>query len=203
MSKKVTTVKMSGISEPPPPTLLPLPLPITVDEFMGIRGMFCYVIEHYGRAGLALLIHRDGDNVQFVIGDWEGNTIPLDDPKHPLRAAANACLNAVSIMAYQVLKHIRVDQAIFYFAISDDKFILVDVRLSLNKFVGPGMLQDVFGKLLETQKVITIAVLDDAIMDSVLVGRDLFSPSLILKPSRFRFATLGNDPIPLYVEVVR
>lgn len=193
--------KMSGISELP--SLLPLPRPISIEEFPGIRGMFCYVIEHYGHTGLSLMIKRDGENVVMTIGDWDGNIIPLDDVKHPLNIVANACLNSVAIMAYQVLKHIKVDQAILYFATVGDKFILVDTRVSLNKFVGPGMLQDIFGKVLETQKVICIETLNDAIIDSIMVGRDQFAPSIILKPSRFRFATLGNDPIPLYVEVLR
>jgi len=201
MSKRPMTIKTSGISELP--TLLPLPPPIPIDEFMGIRGMFCYIIEHYGQTGVSLLICRDGENVQFLVGDWNGNAIPLDDPKDPLWEVAHACLNSVAIMAYQVLKHIKVEQAILYFVISGEKFILTDVRISLNKFVGPGMLQDVFGKVLETQRVICIETLNDAIMDSILVGRDRFSPSIILKPSRFRFATLGDDPIPLYVEVIR
>jgi hypothetical protein len=201
MSRNPVAVKTSGTSKLP--SLLPLPKPIPIDEFMGIRGMFCYVIEHYGHSGLSLLIHRDGEDVQLVIGDWDGNIIPLDDDKHPLYMAANACLNSVAIMSYNVLKHIGVDKAILYFAKSGDKFILVDARMSLNKFAGPGMLQDVFGKVLETQKVICIETINDAIMDSIMVGRDQFSPSILLKPSRFRFATMGDDPIPLYVEVMR
>jgi len=200
MSKSTQMDKTFGISKA---TLLPLPKPIPLQEFPGIRGMFCYIIEHYGNSGLSLLIQRNGEHVQFIIGDWDGNTIPVGDLEHPLCAAANACLNSVSIMAYQVMKHIKIAQALFYFAIHNDKFILVDVRISLNKFIGPGMLQDVFGKVLETQKTICIEILNDAILDSIMVGRDQFSPSLILKPSRFRFATMGNDPIPLYVEVMR
>jgi len=196
--------KTHGISEfPTVSTLLPLPRPIPIDEFMGIQGMFCYIIEHYGNSGLALLIQRTGTNVAMSIGDWDGNVIAPDDAKHPMHIKVNACLNSVAIMAYQVLKHIVVDQAIFYFATINDRFVLVDVRLSLNKFIGPGMLQDVFGKVLETQKIICVEILNSTIMDSIMVGRDQFAPSVILKPSRFRFATVGTDPVPLYVEVLR
>lgn len=194
-------VQTPGISELP--TLLPLPRPIPLEEFPGIGGMFCYVIEHYGPTGLALMIKRNGEDVAMTIGDWDGNLVPLDDSAHPLFVKATACLNSTAIMAYQVLKHIKLDQAILYFADLGDRFVLVDVRMSLNKFVGPGMLQDVFGKVIETQKVICVETLGDTIMDSIVAGRDQFAPSLMLKPSRFRFATLGSDPIPLYVEVLR
>jgi len=139
----------------------------------------------------------------MVVGDWDGNVVPLDDVSHPLSGLAKTCLDTVSVLSYRVVRGIGLDKAILYFATSGDGLVLVDVRVSLNKFVGPGMLQDVWGKVLRTQEIISIEVLKDAVFDSIVAGREPYSPSLILKPSRFRYASVGNDPVPLYVEVMR
>ncbi len=200
MPSKAKADKASGTSDIP--TLLPLPRPIPLAECLPIKGVFCYVIEHYGHSGLSLLIHRAHGNVNMVVGDWDGNVIDLSHKEHPLHSSATKCLQDHSVRLYDILKVIGVSQAIFYLAFKDSGFKLVDVRLSLNKFVGPGMLRDVFGKIIDTQRVIAIDSLNPTIQDSIERGLEPFGPDIVLKPSMFRCAQ-AVPPIPLYAEVLR
>ena len=197
MSTKAGVAKVSGTFEAP--TLLPLPRPIPVDEFPGIAGMFCYIIKHYGYTGVSLLISRSNGDICIRIGDWNGNVIDIN------KATSNEieCLTVRAPIALRVMQHIGLQQAIFYFADTLDGLVLSDVRLSLNKFAGPGMLNDIFGKVFKTQDVLSIEKLSEPIVGSLMAGTGDYDCDIILKPSRFRCASVGDDPVPLYVEITR
>jgi hypothetical protein len=194
----------SGTSETP--TLLVYPDLLKFDEFEGIKGMFCYIIEHYGDDGIACLVARDPkeDKILIQCGDWKGTIHDLADEKSPQAEISKQFLNAYGEKLLSMMKLAQIDQAIFYLTInSGGKFKLVDVRISFNKFLGPGMLRDVFSALIETPKVLDIANITDDVKDAMLAGNGKFSGNLILKPSRFRDVTWNGKSSPLYVEIVR
>ncbi len=200
MRAKSKTVTPSGISDQP--TILPYPTIPKLDDTAQLGGMFCYIVKHYGRSGLACLIaNRDGKPI-IQIGDWSGRIIDLgksDDPLWPL----------VSILLDKHLAHIvsvveiaRVQQAIIYLAAGGDPpLMLVDVRLTLNKLAGPGMIDDIFGKAMPVQEVIDRRLLDNMTIAALRDGHGKFTGNVIIKPSRFRCAPNSTDP--LYAEVVR
>lgn len=82
----------------------------------------------------------------------------------------------------------RIPDALFYFSSSGCK--LVDVMISANKFLGPGMLNDLFGNVVPIQDVITHVVLDD---DNIKKYNNKF-----IKPSRFRYLTENGIIRPQY-----
>jgi hypothetical protein len=83
-----------------------------------------------------------------------------------------------------IMRYARIQQAEFYFSGE----LLVDVRLTADKFAGPGMVKDLFGKVVRTQEVMKIAAANE---------RDMTVPA-ILKPSVFKTMVVGEDVIPLY-----
>lgn len=185
------------------PSLISLPKLINNDTYSGLKGVFCYVLEHYGHDGISCLISRDGDKILLFVGDWEGNTIDLDK-QGPLNKLAYDFLRLHAEPLLEIVKIINLKNAIFYLSPkSDGKFVLVDVRTSLNKFIGPGMLNDVFGKIIETPKVLNIATLTTELYESIVRGEGKYSGDIILKPSKFRTIPIGSSHAPLYVEILR
>jgi hypothetical protein len=197
-------VNQSGIHKQP--SLLSLPRPIPIEDYDGIAGLFCYVIKHYGYSGVACLISRDTkqDQISIAIGDWKGNIVDLSDKKHALIEVAYRFIDKHGDGLTRLMHAIQLTQAIFYFVPKNNgEFILVDLRMSLNKFVGPGMLRDIFGSVVETQDVIEVAHLDEPRLKSIREGKGIYSGSLILKPSKYRSITVGNNQSPLYIEIAR
>lgn len=222
MSNKSPMAKTSGMSKrpvrqtqqapPAPPTeppgapslatLLPYPALLSGEE-CNVHGIFCYIIEHYGNEGIAILIqHYHGAGSSILVGDWSGQVIDLTDSKHPLQVIAQQFLSQHGLRLIQLTHLIKLPQCILYVA-ARNKPVLVDVRVSLNKFAGPGMLRDVFGKVVETQHVIDVKVLDDAVYHSIQSGAEPFASDVIVKPSRFRCSMVGQTAVPIYVEFRR
>jgi len=190
----------SGLSDLP--TLLPYPALIPLDVCNAIHGVFCYSFDHYGDIGFSVLLSKKDDAIRLLVGDWKGNVVDLHN-QDAKTIVAKKLLTTQGEAIIELCRAARISQAQFFFVLSGDNFVLVDVQLSLNKFAGPGMVRDVFGNVFKTQEVIGIDVLDDDIMDSIVTGTNKFSGSLILKPSRFRSASVDGSLIPLYVEVIR
>lgn len=188
------------------PTLLAYPSILTLDECPGIKGIFSYIIEHYGSDGLALMVIRDKskDEVRVQLGDWKGNIVDLDDKKHALAEICRSFLDEYGKKMVYMLRLADIERAIFYITINTDrKFKLADVRISYNKFIGPGMLRDVFGKMIEVPKTLEICNLNDDVLDAIKDGSGSLGGSLILKPSRFRTVDWNGAINPMYVEIVR
>lgn len=197
-------VNKSGIADQP--SMLPHPKPINISEYDGIKGIFCYIIEHYGYAGISCVIARDitRDRITLSIGDWDGNVLDLENRTHPLADTAYRFIGRHGEDLARVMHATQVQHAIFYFAIDDKfNFMLVDIRTHLDKFSGPGMIKDVFGSVVPIQKEIGISMLDDKLFPSIVNGKGIYSGDLILKPSRFRSITVNDNPSPLYIEVTR
>lgn len=145
------------------------------------RNMLCYIIEPYNMNGYSVYIgFREGHS--FVrIGDFKSNNI---NPNN-----AEELVKYVDVLI-ELMKSIKVMDAIFYFSDTKKELVLVDMMLSANKFAGPGMLKDIFGKTFKTQNILEIEVLNDEIINK-------FKGNLV-KPSRFRYLQNENIISPQY-----
>lgn len=189
------------------PKVLSYPRYLPFDNLQNVvKNLFCYVIRHYGNDGLSVLIYRqpEKDQVVVICGDWRGNHLDLSD-NSPLSGSINNFLSKSLIELITIMKLIKIEQVQFFFAIVDGEFILVDIQSSLNKLLGPGMVRDVFGKVLKTQEVLKIEILDDRAIECIRDGSGNYGGDLIIKPSKFRMYhnEKDNSFIPMYVEVVR
>lgn len=199
----------SGISkndeQAPLPQVLKYP-ELIPDKLAHVKDIFCYVLEHYGNEGLSVLVYRrpQDDQVVTICGDWHGNSLDLyadnDLSKIGLEFVQKSLHLLVNTMAL-----VKIEQAQYYFAIKDGGLILVDMQTSLNKFVSPGMIRDIFGKLFDVQKSLKTAIIDEAAIDAIERGTGSYEGDLIIKPSRFRMYhdSDENSYQPLYLEVKR
>ena len=96
---------------------------------------------------------------------------------------------------------VGVKQAIYYCALDTGIPVLVDIRMSLNKFLGPGMIRDVFGKTFDTQQILKIDVMSEQLLEQIGNGSGSFSSGTIIKPSRARFIEIDGKPVPLYIGI--
>ena len=188
----------SGTSKPIP-VMLPHPEPLSNTAL--IAGMLCYVIKYYQNIGISCLItHYDGD-VTVTMGDWNGQTIDLASTKDSLSLIAIDFLQHQAKRLIAISHAAGVKQAIYYFALDTGVPVLVDIRLSLNKFLGPGMVRDVFGRTFDTQQILKIDVISEQLLEQINNGVGNFSSGVIIKPSRSRFVEVDGNPAPLYIGI--
>ena len=177
-----------------------LPYPPLSDDLNLVRGIFCYVIEAYKPFGISCLVQRSDGKVQVAIGDFDGKPINLAANSSEAILANSFAKQYVGLLV-EFTKLVNVGKVLYYFSISDDTTMkLVDARVSINKFLGPGMLRDVFGKRIPTQETILIEVIDDVARDKIEKGQGFFARDLIIKPIRYRFLPNGD---PCYVCIKR
>ena len=147
-------------------------------------GVYCYIVEDY-KSGVAVVIKIDGTNIGVVAGDWDGNRLP------PEGVVADVMSHQVPKLV-SVMMLVKLKQAEFFF---DSNNKLVDVQLSLNKFIGPGMLRDLFGKNMSTQKVLRQDSLTQQKIETFPKGK------YIAKASRSRTYMSGDKMLPLYARI--
>lgn len=192
----------SGISKLP--QILPYPKLLPVDLIKHLSNIFCYIIKHYDN-GLSVLVYRQPNKDQVIVlyGDWNGNNIDLTIDNELSRAAIEFCDGKLQNIIH-LMKIIRVEQAQFFFAMSD-KLTLVDVQVAYNKMVSPGMLRDIFSKMFDVQEVIKTEIIDDRAIEAIIRGAGSYSGDIILKPTRFRLYhdEATNSFQPMYIEVKR
>lgn len=198
----------SGISRIQLPKVLPYPViePLQLDG--ALKNIFCYIIKYYGESGLSVLIYRQKakDQVVTIFGDWNGNNIDIvNGEENLLSRLSSDFAKADLVKMLEMMRIINIEQAQYFFGIDDQGLILCDVQISLNKMVGPGMVKDVFGKVIRTQEVIKTEILDDRAMEAIAKGSGSYEGDLIIKPSRFRLNHKMDDNIytPLYAKVIR
>jgi hypothetical protein len=188
----------SGISKTIP-VMLPHPEPLSDTSF--VSGMLCYVVKYYQNVGISCLISRKEGDVAVSMGDWNGNTIDLSNTKDSLSLVAIDFLQHQAKRLITISHAAGVNQAIYYFALDTGIPVLVDIRMSLNKFLGPGMVRDVFGKTFDTQQVLKIDVMSEQLLEQIKNGVGNFSSGVIIKPSRSRFMEVNGQPTPLYIGI--
>lgn len=172
-----------------------------------LKYMPFYIIRHYGRRGFSMIIQRPAksDQVIVLIGDWDGNNIDLLDNKYEHDIINNFVRKHVSFFVNTMIR-LGHRQAQFYFAIDEtDTPILVDIQISMDKMVGPGMIKDLFSNTFPTQQILKFEILDDRALECITDGVGSYSGDIILKPSRFKFYTdpKTNTHHPMYIEVIR
>lgn len=176
------------------PECLPYPKIATIQDTPELRNKFCYVLRAYPQQGIIMMVIRQAGDVCMRMFDFEAKMLDLEKD--------NGCLPQIieqSPKIVKLMKLIGIPKALLYF--SDDKGIprLVDVRLSLNKFVGPGFLNDFFGKVVPTQeRVADPLVLSDEIMEMVPKCEGVFSQDVVVKPSAFKTIIRKEEMVPLY-----
>lgn len=189
---------MSGTSKtviPQLPTLLSYPKILTLDEIPDLVGKFVYFIRAYDLQGLAVLIARQKDDVFMRIGDWDGKVINPKESEMATKFVQQHSQSFISLMASAAIP-----QGLFY--ISTD-MRLVDIRMSLNKFSGPGMVRDLFSKVIDTQEVLKIDSLTPEVLTAVKGNSGSFTGDLIIKPSAFKTVDRNKVMYPMYGLVQR
>lgn len=207
----MTTPRMqaSGIFNKPKPKLpavLPYHKYIKFTDAPDIKNKFCYIIKHYGCDGLSVLVYRQPKDDQFAVvcGDWHGNSIELNKNSR-LAVIANNYIKDDLLKFVKLMNLIRLTQAQFFFAIDEmDSLRLVDIQLAINKFSGPGMVKELFGKLVSTQEIIKVEIIDDRVYEHLQTGTGSYAGDLIIKPSAYKCRhTDKGELIPFYVELRR
>jgi hypothetical protein len=192
---------MSGTSKtviPQLPTLLSYPKVLTLDEAPELVGKFVYFIRAYKLQGLAVLIARQKEDVFMRIGDWDGKVI---NPKES--ETATKFVQKYSQPFIGLMSSAAIPQAIFYLSIDGADMRLVDIRMSLNKFSGPGMVRDLFAKIVDTQEVIKIDNLTPEALLAIKDNSGSYSGDLIIKPSAFKTIDRNKVMYPMYGLVQR
>jgi hypothetical protein len=192
------------------PELLSYPEVLQLRDVPELKDQFVYPIEYYSLNGLAVVVTRDkqGDNflVSLTFGDWDANIVDLtqQDDDNSTNYWGKHYLAKYSDKVLAVMKHIGLSRAELYFSIANNDLILTDIRTHINKFTGPGMVEDLFGKVVPTQrKVVSPLILDEETLDKINKGKRPFNQSMILKPSRFKTITRGKALLPMYALVKR
>lgn len=193
----------SGISKLP--EILAYPKILKLHEVPEINGQFVYVIRKYPENGLAIVIYRDLNKgeVYLSIGDFDGNPINLTNEDHPLQWAAVDFATNDSSKFVAMMKTAKIIQMILYVSVDGDQLRLVDLRSSLDKFYGPGMVRDLFGKIYPTQEEIKTTTLDENTLKAIKNGEGSYKGDLILKCSKFKTITRNKDMLPLYAKIER
>ena len=148
-----------------------------------------------------MVVSRRDESISVQFGDWQGVIVDPDDSTHPFHGQIIQLLEHSFPKLITLMRTIRLGQAEFYFSTG---LVLMDVRLELNRYAGPGMITDVFGKLVDTPETIKIEVLDQRAMDFITKGTGSYEGDLLLKPSRSRPYELPDGSyVPFYVAVRR
>ena len=191
----------SGSSELP--SILAYPEVLGYDDVPEIKGQFVYIIEDYPDQGLAVMIKRDEGTVHLGIGDWEGATIDFEKATHPLYPAAHLFATEHAPEFIEMMRLLAIQQMMVYIAVEEDDWQLTDLRVSLDKFYGPGMVRDLFGKIFPTQVVRKIVSLNEDTIAALEEGKGSYQGDLILKCSKFKTISREKRLLPLYARVSR
>lgn len=195
----MSQTQLSGLSDRP--QYLVAPRSLDFGDGSIIKNVYCYVLRHHGQPGIGVLYYRQNDEICIQIGDWNGNVLDLSDPAEPLAGVAHEYLNKFNVPMYNLLHNMGVPQCQLFL---NDQLTLCDLQTSINKFAGPGMVQNIFSGVIKTPEVLVIEVLDQRAVDAIDAGTGSYAGDLILKPSRFRHYQMDDGKYtPLHVQVVR
>tara|TARA_R100001244_G_scaffold25113_2_gene25401 strand:- start:65955 stop:66587 length:633 start_codon:yes stop_codon:yes gene_type:complete len=203
-SKEQPEETSSGLSKLPSLIAYPrIPTLKEVEEEMA--GQFVYVVKGYEEEGLCILIKRDphSDEVFLKIGDFDGEPIILTDDKHPLQETALRFAAEESSNFVEMMRMLGIEQMIFYISVTDDGMKLVDLRASIDKFYGPGMIRDLFAKIFPVQEVIKTTNVTVEVLEAIYNNEGSFQGDIILKCSKFKTVVKGKELLPLYAKIKR
>jgi hypothetical protein len=182
------------------PDLLSYPEIKKFDDMPEMHDQFVYIIKSYPTKGLTVLIYRKDAMVHLKFGDFSGKIIEPHGNKSIKLFLEKYCSKLVELMSL-----IKIPQALHYFVVEKNTLRLVDVRTSLNKFIGPGMLRDLYGKIIDTQEVVKTIQLNSETIEGIKADKGSYKGGLILKTSAFKTVTRGTSPklnmYPMYAKV--
>jgi len=162
-----------------------LPYPKMLKPCSEIFNHLCYFIEPYNCDNILSVLIWKFDN-EYIIKVLDKDANHLDPQKSPIREFINKYL-----MGFLELNHsLKINKSQMFFAESNNEYVLVDVYDS-KKFIGPGMLRDIYGKRMKTQKVLEIKP----------YTKDMAVGNFIIKPSLFMTINVDNKPHPLYIKM--
>lgn len=172
------------------PTILPYVPLLELKDVKPILGRLCYFIEPYKLEGVAVVIYLSKGLFHVKASKWSGMTVSADlDVTKIKKGTLEADILARWIPhIIKIMKYAKIIQAEYYFS----GMMLVDVRLSVDKFIGPGMLRDLFAKTISTQKILKVAAATEEEMKGI---------TAILKPSVYKTIVAGDDMVPLYCKI--
>lgn len=166
------------------PDFVDYPELFNVKEYSSLfNNLYAYIINPYTvDSGYSLYIGFRDDNIFIRLADLNSNKLSLSD-------GSNTKILKYVDKLYNVMKVARIREACYYFSNVNNP-ILVDVMISANKFMGPGMIKDVFSKIMPTQEIVELS----------MVSVDNFSnfTGKIIKPSRFKYVIEDGRFRPLY-----
>lgn len=132
------------------------------------------------------------------IGDWDGKVInPMESE------AATSFVKKYSPHFISLMSSAKIPQAVFYLSVNGPDIRLVDIRMSLNKFSGPGMVRDLFAKIVDTQEVIKVDNLTPEALTAIKENSGSYAGDLIIKPSAFKTIERPKVMYPMYGIVLR
>lgn len=146
------------------------------------KDMLCYIIEDYSITdGYAVYIGIRDNNILVRISDFKSENI---DPQNAI-----GIHKSIGILS-DITKSIGVSDVLYFLSHTNNNYILVDAMLSANKYMGPGMLRDIFGNIMLTQDIVDITPFNDLLLSTY--------NNKIIKPSKFRYIENNNLIRPLY-----
>ncbi len=188
------------------PSILAYPRILDVEQVPELVGPgpprhLVYVLRDYADDGLTVVIRRHPatDKINVQLGNFDGENLLKDSVLGGISA------EFMSDDVYKfigLMKALRLEQAIFYLAY-DGELRLVDIRLSLDKFCGPGMIRDLFGKIYPIQDIVKVVPLDENELANIKAGKEPYAGNLIIKCSTFKTITRGKEMLPLYARIRR
>lgn len=180
------------------PAILPYPAILDVKDVPELATKFCYVFKDYGNSGLTLVIKREAGSVYLKLADWSGKEMKPETVSKDV----SQIMTEQSHRIILTMKLIGIPQAIFYFSSNS---LLVDMRLSMNKFCGPGYLGDFFGKqgIPMQERVGEPVFLKSEELGKIRQGQGVYKgqKGFILKPSAFKFMVRNDVILPVYGRV--
>jgi len=183
------------------PEILSYPKILNLNDIPEMSNKLVYVIRQYQLNGIAVLIVRQDGNVYIKAADFSGKILNPNNNKLYQQFINNHSKDIIRLM-----NTAHIPKAIYYI-IYDNKLRLVDMRTSIDKFAGPGMLRDLFAKVIELQECIKTTQLTSDVIKAINNGTGTFAGDLILKSSAFKTITRGVKPklqmYPLYALVSR
>ena len=166
------------------PDFVDYPQFFNVKEYVRLfNNLYSYVINPYSlENGYSLYIGFRDEYVFVRVSDFKSNEFKLSDPK------LKVVLKYVDKLS-NIMKTSKIREACYYFS-DYNKPVLVDVMISANKFLGPGMIKDIYSKVIPTQEILEI----------VVISTDNFSNynGKFIKPSRFKYVIEDKEFRPLY-----
>jgi hypothetical protein len=168
------------------PEVLPYAAIQDIGDVPELDDVYCYFVEDYDdQDGISVLVLRDEGRVALRVADFQSNLIDVSKEDHPNYTHISRLLTDDVKKAITVMRAIKLDQAQFFWAITD-RPILVDLQVAINKFAGPGMLKELFGKVIQCQTILKIDHYKNQKAKS------------IIKPSSFKMMVRNDDAVPMY-----